>query len=109
VLAVGCSLGRALSAPEGVAVSSDGASVYAAAFKSGAVDTFNRNADSGAVIQKPRRRGCLTGRATPDCARGRALSGVSSVVVSPDGKHLYAGSFASNAVGVFKRVTRARP
>jgi DNA-binding beta-propeller fold protein YncE len=109
VLAVGCSLGRALSAPEGVAVSSDGANVYAAAFKSDAVDTFNRNADSGAVIQKPRRRGCLTGRATPDCARGRALSGVSSVVVSPDGKHLYAGSFASNAVGVFKRVTRARP
>jgi DNA-binding beta-propeller fold protein YncE len=108
VLAVGCSLGRALSAPEGLAVSSDGASVYAAAFKSGAVDTFNRNADSGALIQKPRRRGCLTSRATPDCARGRALSGVSSVAVSPDGKHLYSGSFASNAVGVFKRVTKAR-
>jgi DNA-binding beta-propeller fold protein YncE len=108
VLAVGCSLARALSAPEGLAVSSDGASVYAAAFRSGAVDSFNRNTDSGALIQKPRRRGCLTVRATPDCAHGRALSGVSSVAVSPDGKHLYSGSFASNAVGVFKRVTRAR-
>ena len=32
VLAVGCSLGRAFSAPEGLAVSSDGASVYTAAF-----------------------------------------------------------------------------
>ena len=44
VLAVGCSLGRALSAPEGLAVSPDGASVYAAAFGSGAIDVFNRNA-----------------------------------------------------------------
>jgi DNA-binding beta-propeller fold protein YncE len=109
VLAVGCSLGRAFSAPEGLAVSSDGASVYAAAFKSGAVDVFNRNADSGALIQKPRRRGCLTKPGTPDCARARALRGVSSVAVSPDGKHLYSGSFASDAVGVFRRVTRARP
>ena len=109
VLAVGCSLGRAFSAPEGLAVSSDGASVYAAAFKSGAVDTFNRNADSGALIQKPRRRGCLTKRATPGCARGRALSGVSSVAVSPDGKHLYSGSFESNSVGVFRRVAKTRP
>lgn len=108
VFAVGCSLGRAFSAPEGLAVSSDGASVYAAAFKSGAVDVFNRNTDSGALIQKPRRRGCMT-RRTPDCARGRALSGVSSVAVSPDGKHLYSASFASSAVGVFKRATMARP
>jgi DNA-binding beta-propeller fold protein YncE len=108
VLSVGCSLGRAFSAPEGLAVSSDGASVYTAAFKSGAVDVFNRNADTGAVIQKSRRRGCLTGRATPDCARGRALSGASSVAVSPDGKHLYSGSFASDSVGVFRRVIRTR-
>ena len=55
VLAVGCSLGRAFSAPEGLAVSSDGASVYTAAFKSGAVDVFNRTADTGSVIQKARR------------------------------------------------------
>jgi DNA-binding beta-propeller fold protein YncE len=109
VLAVGCSLGRAFSAPEGVAVSSDGASVYTAAFKSGAVDVFNRNADSGSVIQKSRRRGCLTGPTTPGCARGRALNGASSVAVSPDGRHLYSGSFASNSVGVFKRIARTRP
>ena len=108
VLAVGCSLGRAFSGPEGLAVSSDGASVYAAAFKSGAVDVFNRNTGSGALIQKSRRPGCMT-RRTPDCGRGRALRGVSSVAVSPDGKHLYSGSFESNAVGVFKRVTRAGP
>jgi DNA-binding beta-propeller fold protein YncE len=106
VLAVGCSLGRALSAPEGLAVSPDGASLYAAAFDSGAVDVFNRNADSGALIQKRRRAGCVATRAARDCALGRALAGASSVAVSPDGKNLYSVAFDSNAVGVFKRVTR---
>jgi len=108
VLAVGCSLGRALSAPEGLAVSPDGASVYAAAFGSGALDVFNRNADSGALIQKPRRAGCVATSRTPNCTLGRALREVSSVAVSPDGKYLYSGAFASNAIGVFKRVTKTR-
>ena len=45
MLAVGCSLGRAMSAPEGLAVSPDGANVYVAAFTSGAIDVFDRDAD----------------------------------------------------------------
>jgi DNA-binding beta-propeller fold protein YncE len=108
VFAVGCSLGRALSAPEGLAVSPDGASVYAAAFKSVAIDVFNRNA-AGSLIQKGRRAGCVTTNAPRDCTPGRALREVSSVAVSPDGKHLYSAAFASNAVGVFKRATTAAP
>jgi 6-phosphogluconolactonase (cycloisomerase 2 family) len=106
VLAVGCSLGRALDAPEGLAVSPDGASVYAAAFGSGAVDVFNRNAGSGALIQKARRAGCVTTPATPSCTPGRSLRKVGSVAVSPDGKHLYSAAFGSDAVGVFKRVAK---
>lgn len=106
VLAVGCSLGRAFSAPEGLAVSGDGASVYAAAFGSDAVDVLNRDPTTGAVIQKPRRAGCVTAGATPDCTRGRALFGASSVAVSPDGRYVYTGAFASNAVGVFRRITK---
>jgi fibronectin-binding autotransporter adhesin len=104
VFAVGCSLGRELSAPEGLAVSPDGASVYAAAFKSGAIDVFNRSA-TGALMQKPRRAGCLTTDAARDCTPARALRQVSSIAVSRDGRHLYSAAFASNAVGVFKRVT----
>jgi DNA-binding beta-propeller fold protein YncE len=105
VFAVGCSLGRALSQPEGLAASPDGTSVYVAAFGSSAVDAFNRNADSGAVIQKSGRAGCITAKETRNCARGRALLEASSVAVSPDGRNLYATAYASNAVGVFKRVT----
>jgi len=107
VFAVGCSLGQALSAPEGLAVSPDGASVYTTSFESGAVDVFNRNTDGGAVIQKPRRPGCLDLGGTPTCALGRALLGVSSIAVSPDGKYVYAGAFASNSITVFKRITSA--
>ena len=108
VLAVGCSLGRALSAPEGLAVAPDGASVYVTAFASGALDVFNRNGGSGALVQKPRRPGCVTATPAPDCAFGRGVAGVSSVAVSPDGRYVYSGAFASNAVDVFKRVAAAR-
>jgi fibronectin-binding autotransporter adhesin len=105
LLAVGCSLGRALSEPEGLAVSPDGASVYAAAFGSSAIDVFNRNTGSGAVIQKARRLGCVTAGGRRDCVPGRALGEVSSVAVSPNGRNLYSAAFASNAVSVFRRVT----
>ena len=108
VLAVGCSLARALSQPEGLAVSPDGASLYAAAFGSDAVDVLTRNTSSGAVIQKSRSAGCVTGGAAPDCALGRALDGVSSVAVSPDGRHVYSAAFSSNAVSVFRRVSKTR-
>jgi DNA-binding beta-propeller fold protein YncE len=107
LLAVGCSLGRVLSDPEGLAVSPDGATVYVTAFKSGALDVFNRNADSGAVTQKPRAPGCLVGNLTPGCLLGRGLRGASSVAVSPDGRNVYSAAFGSDSVGIFRRVTRA--
>jgi DNA-binding beta-propeller fold protein YncE len=107
LLAVGCSLGRVLSDPEGLAVSPDGASVYVTAFKSGALDVFDRNADSGAAAQKPRAPGCLLGNVTPGCLLGRGLRGASSVAVSPDGRNVYSAAFDSDSVGIFRRVTRA--
>jgi DNA-binding beta-propeller fold protein YncE len=106
VLAVGCSLGRAFAAPEGIAVSPDGASVYGAAFGSSAVDVLDRTATTGAVMQKPRAAGCVTAAVTPDCTRGRALRQTSSVAVSPDGRYVYAGAFGSDAVSVFRRITK---
>jgi len=105
VLAVGCSLARAFSAPEGLVVSPDGASVYTTAFVSGAVGVFDRNSESGALIQKPRGAGCMTTGATQDCTPARALLGASSATVSPDGRNVYSAAFDSNAVAVFKRIT----
>ncbi|HEX5608603.1 MAG TPA: beta-propeller fold lactonase family protein [Solirubrobacterales bacterium] len=103
LVAVGCSFGRAMTAPEGIAVSPDGSSVYVASFTAGAIDVLDRERESGVVVQKPGAAGCLARRAVPGCTRGRALRGVSSVAVSPDGRNVYATSFASNAVDVFRR------
>jgi DNA-binding beta-propeller fold protein YncE len=101
--AVGCSFGRALSAPEGLAVSPDGSNVYAAAFAGGAIDVLDRNRESGSVAQKANAAGCLAPKSVPGCTRARALRGVSSIALSPDGRNLYSTSFGSNAVDIFRR------
>jgi DNA-binding beta-propeller fold protein YncE len=101
--ASGCSFGRALVAPEGLAVSPDGANAYVAAFKTGAIDVLTRGKKSGTVNQLPGRAGCLAPRSVPGCTRARALRGVSSIALSPDGRYLYSTSFGSNAVDIFRR------
>jgi DNA-binding beta-propeller fold protein YncE len=99
--AVGCSFGRAMSAPEGIDVAPDGKNVYVAVFTTGAVDILNRNRATGRVAQKPGHAGCL-GRSL-GCKPARATRGASSVAVSPDGRNVYVTSFYSNAVDVFRR------
>jgi DNA-binding beta-propeller fold protein YncE len=101
--AVGCSFGRAMIAPEGLAVSPDGSSMYVASFVTGAIDVLDRERESGILAQKPGPAGCLAPRSLPGCSRGRALKGVSSIAVSPDGRNVYSTSFGSNAVDVFRR------
>jgi len=102
--AVGCSFGRALSAPEGIAVSSDRRNVYVASFASGAIDVLDRSRKTGAVVQRPGAAGCHAAATLPGCTPARALKGVSSLALSRDGRNLYATSFGSNAVDVFRRI-----
>jgi DNA-binding beta-propeller fold protein YncE len=99
----GCSLGRALSSPEGVVVSPDGDNVYAAAFSSGAIAVLDRADDSGAVMQKRGKAGCVARGAVSGCRAGRRMRGTSSMAISPDGRYLYSTAYDSDAVGVFKR------
>jgi DNA-binding beta-propeller fold protein YncE len=99
--AAGCSFGRAMKAPEGLALSPDGKNVYVASFATGAIAVLNRG-KAGSVAQKPGAAGCLA-TSVPGCTRARALKGVSSIAVSPDGRNVYSTSFESNAVDVFRR------
>jgi DNA-binding beta-propeller fold protein YncE len=98
----GCSFGRALFAPEGLAFSPNGKNAYAAAFKTGAIAVLNRG-KAGSVAQKPGAAGCLAPRSLSGCTPARALKGVSSIVLSPDGRYLYSTAFESDAVGIFRR------
>ena len=110
VLAVGCSLGRALSAPEGLGgLARRRERVRRPRSSPASIDVFNRNGDSGALIAEAASTGLHDRPLRRRTARPRAaLRGASSVAVSPDGKNVYSAAFASNAVAVFKRVTEAR-
>ena len=106
LVAIGCRLGQALDAPEGLTLSPDGKSLYATAFSSGAVDTFNRGGGSGEIAQKALKAGCTAIRKQRNCTFGRGLVGSSSAAVSPDGKFVYVTAFGSDAVAVFERLTK---
>ena len=102
-VAAGCAPGRKLIDPEGLVVSPDGANLYATAFVSGALDAFDRQPSTGALMQKPGQLGCVVSIAKRACTPARGgLRGASSVVVSPDGKYLYAVASGSDSVTVFR-------
>jgi len=101
--AAGCGFAQAMSGTEGLAVSPDGASLYVVAFSSSAIDVFDRNRETGTVLQKPNKAGCLAVKKEAVCTPARAMAGVASVAVSPDNRNVYTTSFLSNAVDVFRR------
>jgi DNA-binding beta-propeller fold protein YncE len=102
--APGCSFGRAIKAPEGLALSPAGNNLYIAAFETGAIDVLDRDLRSGVVTQKPGERGCLAPPTVGGCSPGRALSLTGSVVVSPDGRNVYSTAQKSDAVDIFRRI-----
>jgi 6-phosphogluconolactonase (cycloisomerase 2 family) len=79
-----------------VTVSSDGNHVYAGSHDDDAVAVFGRNASSGALTYVEMHK---------DGADGvDGLDYVTSVTVSPDGKHLYATGALDSAVAVFRTI-----
>ena len=84
-----------LNGAEAVAMSPDGAHVYAAGLESDAVTAFARNATTGELTFIA---------AYVDGAGGiDGLNGARAVTVSPDGKHVYAAGYQDGAVAAFSR------
>ena len=91
--------------PIGVVVSPDGKDVYVAAGASnteGAVIAFKR--EGGALEQLPGTEGCVSEKIA-GCTTATALGGSEDLVISPDGKNLYAASGPKNALVELKRNT----
>ena len=95
-----CTDGFALNGPAAVTVSPDGGYVYAGVLASDAVRSFERDAATGGLDPV-----ACTARTTVggSCAVGTALDGAWATAMSPDGQHLYATSYISDAVLAFDR------
>ncbi len=80
-----------------VAVSPDGNHVYVASFDDNAVAVFSRDKATGALT--------FVEAQFDGVGSVNGLSGVQSVAISPDGKHVYVAGPGDNAVAVFSRDT----
>ena len=84
-----------LDGAQAVEVSPDGRHVYVAGYHDDALAVFQRNSATGeltfAHVFKDGQDGV------------DGLDGVRSIVISPDGRHLYAAAYEDNAISVFER------
>ena len=86
-----CAMGSGLDEPRGIAVSSDGKSVYVASGVSDTLTVFDRATD-GTLTQKPGAAGCLDDDGDAPCADAAGLDGAFGVTVSADRANVYAAS-----------------
>jgi DNA-binding beta-propeller fold protein YncE len=99
----GCASGRGLKDAIGVSVSPDGKQVYVAGFESNAIAIFDRDARTGALTQAAGTAGCLSEGGEEGCAPGRGLNSPERVLVSADGRNVYATGLFSASVVSFDR------
>lgn len=84
-----------LDSPHGLALSPDGAHLYAAASENHSVAWFDRSAGTGEIDP--------VGLVEDGVGGVDGIGGAYDVVVSPDGAHVYACGHSDNAVAVFSR------
>ncbi len=99
----GCAPAVALGAPEGLAISPDGTSVYAAGALSNSVAELARDPETGALSQPSGAAGCVSNGALGGCTEGVQLAGANAVAISPAGRDLYVTSLLSDSVTAFSR------
>jgi len=103
VPAAGCSAGLALGGVIALAASPDGAFIYAAGSTDNSIAVLRRDPATGALAQ-------VVAPATPcvrdggqGCTPARALKRPVGLVISPDGRFLYAAANESDSIAVFAR------
>ena len=80
-----------ITKPSGIAISPDGKSLYLSDFHTGTILTFDRDATTGLLTRKPEAEGCMVYNGNGiSCAASPASSLAFHVLVSPNGKNVYA-------------------
>lgn len=104
--ASGCSEGHGLVGADSMQVSSDNKNLYVASGVGDSIAAFKRSTSSGNLTQLAGIGACYTNftQTLGRCASGVQLDGPEGILVSPDGRNVYVGSFFSNAIAVFDRV-----
>ena len=98
-----CLGGRALLGADALAISPDGAIVYAAAKDIDAVAVLQRNPATGALSQQPGPTGCIRLSGGLGCTAARALAAPSAIALAAGGRDLYVASASGNAVSLLQR------
>ena len=95
-----CAVARGISGTTAVTVSPDGKNVYVAGPQDSAVAAFKRGAD-GVLNQLGGASSCIGDNF--QCRAADGLGSAFDVLVSPDGKNVYAAGSDDDAIVVFKR------
>ena len=98
-----CLDGRALLGADALAISPDGAIVYAAAKDVDAVAVLQRDPTTGALSQQAGLTGCIRLSGGLGCATARSLAQPSALAIAPGGRDLYVASGSGNAISVLQR------
>lgn len=94
-----------LTKPSGIAISPDGKNLYVSDFHTGTILTFDIASGTGLLTKKPEAEGCMVVNGNGvSCANSPASSLAFHLMVSPDGKNLYAQSQqGGGAITTYKR------
>lgn len=93
--------GRKLQSINMVAISPDGKNAYGATWSQSIV-VLDRDPVTGALTQKAGAAGCLHPTGTDGCSNS-PITQTQNLIVSPDGKHVYATSYTRGRVWVLHR------
>lgn len=99
-----CNTGTAI-APNALAVSPDGGTVYAVGKTAGFGGVWAYDRGAGGELTAVSPNGCWQTSAASGCFVGNGLGGAAGIAVSPDSRHVYVASSADDAVAIFSRNT----
>jgi DNA-binding beta-propeller fold protein YncE len=100
----GCATATALQGSEDLAISPDGANVYATSGRKNALVELKRNSETGALTQLGGAEDeCVTTETIAGCKKASSVGLTRGVAISPHGEDVYVGSASENGVAAFSR------